>query len=66
VTWHVGHHIAVGLSKVLRRHGEQSRGGVSENWGATVQTHLEYFYRGADKSLVRPGRKQANVSLRMA
>jgi len=24
------------------------------------------FYRGADKSLVRPGRKQANVSVRMA
>ena len=23
-------------------------------------------YRGADKSLVRPGRKQANVSVRMA
>jgi len=23
-------------------------------------------YRGADKSLVRPGRKQANVSIRMA
>jgi len=24
------------------------------------------LYRGADKSLVRPGRKQANVSVRMA
>ena len=24
------------------------------------------FYRGADKSLARPGRKQANVSARMA
>jgi len=24
------------------------------------------LYRGADKSLARPGRKQANVSVRMA
>ena len=24
-----------------------------------------YIYRGADKSLARPGRKQANVSVRM-
>jgi len=24
------------------------------------------YYRGADKSLARPGRKQANVSVRMA
>ena len=24
------------------------------------------FYRGADKSLARPGRKEANVSVRMA
>ena len=26
----------------------------------------ELFYRGADKSLVRPGRKQANISVRMS
>ena len=25
-----------------------------------------YFYRSADKSLTRPGRKQANASVRMA
>jgi len=25
-----------------------------------------FMYRGADKSLTRPGRKQANVSVRMA
>jgi len=25
-----------------------------------------YLYRGTDKSLARPGRKQANVSVRMA
>jgi len=27
---------------------------------------LKTFYKGADKSLARPGRKQANVSVRMA
>ena len=27
---------------------------------------ISVIYRGADKSLARPGRKQANVSVRMA
>jgi len=27
---------------------------------------LQTYYRGADNSLVRPGMKQANVSVRMA
>ena len=27
---------------------------------------LELLYKGADKSLARPGRRQANVSVRMA
>jgi len=29
-------------------------------------THKELKYRGADMSLARPGRKQANASVRMA
>ena len=33
--------------------------GVTATWGGGL-------YRGADKSLARPGRKQANVSVRMA
>ena len=33
-------------------------------WQRTVC--LKYMYRGADKSLTPPGRKQANVSVRMA
>ena len=32
---------------------------------ALYQSHLFSWYRGADKSLARPGRKQANVSVRM-
>jgi len=31
-----------------------------------LQHHPKCMYRGADKSLDRPGRKQANVSVRMA
>ena len=31
-----------------------------------LQKQLMVLYRGADKSLARPGRKQANVSVRMA
>jgi len=27
---------------------------------------IQFFYMGAEKSLSRPGRKQANVSVRMA
>ena len=27
---------------------------------------MQEMYRGADKSLARPGRKQANISVRMA
>jgi len=34
---------------------------------ATLQNHLQFpSYKGADKSLARPRRKQANVSVRMA
>jgi len=33
-------------------------------WNITPS--LTEFYRGADKSLARPGRNQANVSVRMA
>ena len=33
-------------------------------WGRWAHHHC--IYRGADKSLARPGRKQANVSVRMA
>jgi len=33
---------------------------------AVYQSQLFRWYRGADKSLARPGRKQANVSVRMA
>jgi len=31
-----------------------------------IDTEDQSAYRGADKSLARPGRKQANVSVRMA
>ena len=31
-----------------------------------VESHIMYCYSGADKSLARPGRKQANVSVRIA
>jgi len=31
-----------------------------------ILVRVLFFYRGADKSLARPGRKQANVSVRMA
>jgi len=31
-----------------------------------LRRHFLVQYRGADKSLARPGRKQANVSVRMA
>ena len=31
-----------------------------------VEVAALVHYRGADKSLARPGRKQANVSVRMA
>jgi len=27
---------------------------------------VDYIYRGADKSLARPGKKQSNVSARLA
>jgi len=33
---------------------------------STLCPSLQYRYRGADKSLARPGRKQANISVRMA
>ena len=35
-------------------------------WLVTLETHSNSCYRSADKSLARPGRKQANVSVRMA
>jgi len=34
-------------------------------WLIQSQYNKLLFYRGADKSLARPGRKQANVSVRM-
>ena len=36
-------------------------------WSVTGPNFIRHSkYRGADKSLVRPGRKQTNVSVRMA
>jgi len=34
--------------------------------GGELEQESCYLYRGADKSLARPRRKQANVSVRMA
>jgi len=36
-----------------------------ETGGANLKICFGVAYRGADKSLARPGRKQANVSVRM-
>jgi hypothetical protein len=36
------------------------------NQEITVTNQWTHIYRGADKSLARPGRKQANISVRMA
>jgi len=44
---------------VLKQH-------VQENNHETDAEQTANKYMGADKSLARPGRKQANVSLRMA
>ena len=38
---------------------------ITKSWCFTSPCRYQY-YRGADKSLARPGRKQANVSVRMA
>ena len=35
-------------------------------YGCIQKISLRYFYKGADKSLAQTGRKQANVSVRMA
>ena len=37
-----------------------------QQWLHERASMLLCIYRGADKSLARPGRKQANVSVRMA
>ena len=34
--------------------------------GVVRSAHRVFMYRGADKSVARPGRKQADVSVRMA
>jgi len=41
---------------------ENTRGVID----VVVRSILHLQYRGVDKSLARPGRKQANVSVRMA
>ena len=37
-----------------------------QNLTVVVETNMHFFVQCADKSLARPGRKQANVSVRMA
>ena len=39
---------------------------AEQYWQLTAFLNHTLFYRGADKSLARPVRKQANVSVRMA
>ena len=48
---------------LLNKTGRRGTGGSGWEWAGGK---LCKGYRGADKSLARPGRKQANVSVRMA
>jgi len=45
---------------------EDLRGKLHSKIITSILTVFKPFYRGADKSLAQPGRKQANISVRMA
>jgi len=58
-----GHVACMGREKYIQKFKLEFRDSLGHR-GASSGVFL--FYRDADKSLARPGRKQSNVSVRMA
>jgi hypothetical protein len=54
------------LSHCTRLYGPHRYVGSRKGPLFLILRQIYFVYRGADKSLARPGRKQANVSVRMA